>query len=388
MASLVPRVHGAGFAPAEEAAAPRRKAMAPPPAPAAAQMAFASGVARVERDEAVPAAPALDTSVVAAAAGGSVGELFHYQLQEPLDLPRRRSAMIPIANRGVDADKVSIYNRSVHATHPLNGVLLRNHPGLKLLAGPVTVFDGGSYAGDARLDHLGPGEERLLSYAVDLAVGVDPSVASSNSITSGRIVRGVLSVSRKQQWEQAYRVENKAEQARTVVVEHPFVAGRELIRPDIFLEKTPELYRFRLAVAAGATERLLVVEQRTTSETVAILTAQADDLAVYRRSGEIPQAVREALDRALGMKHRVAELERQVKEKASERAAIAQGQERLRENLRTVGASTQLGKRYLQKLNAEEDRIEQLDAEIADLRRRLAARRDELAAYVSALDAS
>jgi hypothetical protein len=32
------------------------------------------------------------------------------------------------------------------------------------------VFDEGVYAGDAQIENVQPGEERLLSYAVDLAV--------------------------------------------------------------------------------------------------------------------------------------------------------------------------------------------------------------------------
>jgi hypothetical protein len=387
-ASLAPRLHGEGFAPVAEPAAPRRKSVAARPAAAPpAEAARGLTAALVERDEVTAGPLDLGASVVPAASGGAVGELFRFDLTAPVDLPRRRSAMVPIVNGGVDAEKLSIYNRSVLPAHPLNGVRIRNDTGLKLLAGPVTVFDDGSYAGDARVDHLAPGEERLLSYAVDLAVAVDPSVASSSSITSGKIVRGVLQVSRKRQWEQTYRFENKARQARVLVVEHPFVAGRELVRPETYLEKTPELYRFRLSVASGATHRLVVTEQQTLGETLAILDADPGELAAYQQSGEIPAEVRRALGTAIGMRGRIAELERQVGEIESEREGIVRGQVRLRENLRTVGASTPLGKRYLQKLGAEEDRIEQLEAEAADLRQRLEVRRQELADYLGGLAA-
>jgi hypothetical protein len=43
--------------------------------------------------------------------------------------------MLPIVNQKVDARKVSIFNESVMAKHPLNGFWLTNDTGLSLLAG-------------------------------------------------------------------------------------------------------------------------------------------------------------------------------------------------------------------------------------------------------------
>ena len=42
------------------------------------------------------------------------------------------------------------------------------------MQGPITVFEGGTYAGDARILDLQPNEERLLSYAIDLGTEVNP----------------------------------------------------------------------------------------------------------------------------------------------------------------------------------------------------------------------
>ena len=92
-----------------------------------------------------------------------VGELFQYTVAN-VSLSRQRPAMIPIINDPVEVEKLSIYNQSVLANHPLNGARLKNTTEDKkhLLAGPVTVFDEGRYAGDARLDDVPPGQTRLL----------------------------------------------------------------------------------------------------------------------------------------------------------------------------------------------------------------------------------
>ena len=187
-------------------------------------------------------------------------------------------------------------------------------------------------------------------------------------------------------WERTYTIKNKDEEERTIIVEHPFVPGRELIHPAEFDEKTPSLYRFRVAVDAGTTGQLIVAEQQTTSETIAILNTRATNLVYYQRSAGIPEAVRQALGTAIGMKNRISQLEQQLHEKELALTKIQQGQGRLRENLKTVDASSQLGKRYLQKLNTEENQIDQLDDEIASLREQLNAKRDELANYLNDMD--
>jgi hypothetical protein len=101
--------------------------------------------------ESKPAAPAsslsLEQGVAAAAQATELGEFFEYAINIPVSLARQKSAMLPIVNEAVEGAKVSIYNQRVHAKHPLYGFRLRNATALHLAQGPVTVFDGGVYAG-------------------------------------------------------------------------------------------------------------------------------------------------------------------------------------------------------------------------------------------------
>jgi hypothetical protein len=388
MASLQPRTHDDGIEATRDrvalAQAPAPKAMmqsAPAaPAPAAAEarvLARAGGPDDVRLDE-----------LQAAAFAGSVGELFQFTLQQPVDMPRQRSAMIPIINQKVDAQKVSIYNPSAHVTHPLNGVILKNDTGLKMLAGPVTVFDGGAYAGDAQIDHLSPGDKRLLSYAVDLAVTVDPSQKTSARLVAARIVQGVLQVSHVHTHAQEYVVKNEADAKRTLIIEHPFHAARKLVQPTEYYEKTPALYRFRVLVDADKTGTFAVIEEQTIAQGIALLNTDVNSLVYYQGRGEIPQAVRAALARVISAKQELTALEQQLRRQQGELATIKQGQDRLRQNIAAVGADSLLGKRYLAKLSAEEDQIEKLDREALDLQTRIDTKRRELVEMLKGLDVS
>ena len=68
----------------------------------------------------------------------------------------------------VGVARVSIYNPSVLPRNALTGVRLTNSTGKLLLQGPITVVDRNTYAGDARIDDVPSGQQRLLSYGVDL----------------------------------------------------------------------------------------------------------------------------------------------------------------------------------------------------------------------------
>lgn len=397
-ASLQPRRYEGGVEAEEKLAELRanrrgammdKAAMAPAAPMAADALSGGAGfagraMAKQERQNAAQSVE-LGKGVQSVASAGDLGELFEFTLQHPISLARRRSAMLPIINQAIDAEKVSIYNQSVLDKHPLNGVWLTNDTGLKMLSGPVTVFDGGAYAGDAQIGHLAPGDKRLLSYAVDLAVTVDPSVRSDQEITAAKIVRGVLHVTRRHSFEQTYTISSKAPVKRTIIIEHPFVNGRKLLEPDKFDEKTAELYRFRVPLEAKQAGKFTVKEEQPISQTIALLSYDANALAFYLNQKQIDAKVRESLAKAIELKQQLSALLAKRNDLQRQLNEIQSGQDRLRKNIQTVGANSTLGQRYLAKLNAEEDLIENLDKQIKDLNNQIDELNNQLADFLNNL---
>ena len=70
--------------------------------------------------------------------------------------------------------------KRTQAKFPLLGLKFKNTSGLHLMQGPITVFEGTNYAGDARILDLQPNEERLISYAIDLGTEVNPVPSPDN----------------------------------------------------------------------------------------------------------------------------------------------------------------------------------------------------------------
>ena len=190
-------------------------------------------------------------SVASIASAAKVGELFQYTVGN-VSLPRQRSAMIPIITDPVEIERVSIYNASVLPRNPLNGARVKNTTTKHLLQGPITVLDGATYAGDAKIDNLPPGQERLLSYGIDLQMTVDStSSKTDSSIMTGKIIKGVLHLTRKNVFSQEYTAENKSDKDKTLIIEHARRGGWTLTAPDKADETTDALYRFKGNVSAG-----------------------------------------------------------------------------------------------------------------------------------------
>ena len=390
-ASLRPQVYADGID--QERARAEMAAMAP-----AGKVGAAAGVMtdslRMRRQElrlssvvVTGAAEDMDmsSSVQSIASAGKMGALFQYVIGD-VTLPRQKSAMLPIITDSVALDRVSIYNAAVLEKYPLTGVRLRNTTGKHLLQGPVTVLDGSRYAGDARIDDVPPGQERLISYGIDLDIMVDHTKNShSNSIVTARINKGVLTIDRRNVATREYQADNKGDKDRMLVIEHPIRQGWKLVDTRKPYESTEAVHRFQGNAPAQKVTVLTVKEEIVRGESMAILPADLGVLLTYSRTGEIPAAVREALARAIQLRRAVLDTERQLAERAQRIGEITAEQNRIRENMKTVAQNAQYYQRLLAKLNEQESLLEKLQGERDDLARKRDGERRALEEYLSTL---
>src|SRR6516162_3470467 len=203
------------------------------------------------------------------ATAAKLGDFFQYSIDKPVSLPRQKSAMLPIVNKDVEGTRVSIYNERTQAKFPLLGLKFKNTSGLHLMQGPITVFEGSNYAGDARILDLQPNEERLISYAIDLGTEVNPVPSSDNGrITSIKVNKGTLHTITKLRETRAYTIKNRNEVERLVMIEHPVRNEFKLTDTDKPAETASDFYRFQVKVAPGKTETQTVTEERITGEQI------------------------------------------------------------------------------------------------------------------------
>lgn len=331
-----------------------------------------------------------DRSIESVAATAQIGELFQYTVGS-VTLPRQRSAMIPILNDPIEAEKVSIFNERTLAKYALNGARLKNSTGKALLQGPVTVLEEGSYAGDASLGDVPAGQSRLLSFGVDLKLLVIPqdvASATRSDLQTGKIVGGVLEIANKRHVEREYNAENKGDRAKKLVIEYARRGGDEwkLVDTPAPVETLPGMYRFELPVPAGKSAKLLVKEEIVDRVRMAILSTDPGTVLFYSQQGQIPQPVRDALAKAAALQQTAAATEKAMNEKRAQVESITQEQNRIRENLKTVDRQSAYATRLLKKLDDQESGIEKLRTEADGLRDKLDAQRRELGDYLKGVN--
>jgi hypothetical protein len=401
-ASLRPQVYGQAMEAGKKLA---EKAAVTPPAPAAAPMAAgasdamgrsarrggamagAGGMMKAEAERLYGLGLDLKQGVAAAAEGGQSGELFQYAIRTPVSLARQKSAMLPIISQAVEGRKLSIYNESVQPKHPLNGFRLKNTTPLYLMQGPVTVFDDHAYAGDARIDDLSPGQDRLISYALDLKVEVEPQgQGGRQDLVAVRLRRGTLISSRKSTEARVYVVRNRDRKKKDVLIEHPFRDDWTLVEPSEPSERTRQWYRFAVAVDPDKQVRLLVREERQYDETVALTNLRSDQIAVFIRSRAVSDAVKKALEHLVQLRDRLAQTQAERARLEQTVAEISQEQTRIRENMGKLAQTSDLYTRYVKKLDQQETELDDLRKKTEALKDTEAHQQRELNDYLGSLE--
>ena len=303
-------------------------------------------------------AEAMRISTDALASTTDTGRTFRFDLDSPITVERQASAMLPILGSTIQGRSVSVYTPSAGVPTPMRAVSIENTSGSPLMAGPVAVYDGGAYAGDAPMDYVAAGESRILGYAVDLDVSVTSNATVDRQVQSVKIVDGMMVRTAKEHRETTYTVANNDEsEPRTVLIEHRRLGGWTLAGDAEPVETTPSEYRFEVEVDADGSATLSTAQRRTTRQTVAMLDCNLGDLAVLVLGGQASQAVLDAVREAGRLNAAITDTRNQISALENEERDIFRDQERIRQNLGRVQSSGDLRARYLRTLDEQETRL-------------------------------
>jgi hypothetical protein len=307
----------------------------------------------------------------AAASGQELGDLFEYKLKDRVTLKKNQSALVPIAQTEIEAERVSLWSGTSSSGRPLRGLWLKNTSPLTFDGGSFSVLENEVFAGEGLTDPIKPGERRLLSYATDLGLLVEAQTNSRpQHVTLAKISKGTLTQVSRVEERTLYTVRNQDGTARMLVVEHPSRVGWSLAKgarePE---EKAPGTYRFRLEVPAKATASLPVEEMRALDVTYSISALNTDQIGFFVKNKTISPEMAEALEKIMDQKAVVAKLEEEMENRQKDIDRIVEDQGRLRENMKALRGSAEektLLQRYTKQLDEQETQLESLRKTIRD----------------------
>jgi hypothetical protein len=372
------------------------------PAPSASFGGVGGGRYRAERKTmsgmAIDALPAINQATIgatraaqqAAAQARELGDLFEYKLKQPVTIRKNQSALVPILQSDVTAEKVSLWNESSGRPQPLLAIWLTNSSGLTLDGGSFSVLEEETFAGEGLTDPIKPGEKRLLSYAADLGVRVDAKAESqSQPVTRVSIHRGIMIQTSEVREQKIYTIRNEDTHPRVVIIEHPRRPEYKLAAGLEPAETTAGTYRFRVTVEPKKTETLTVKESRPVETRYAISNITPDQIGMFVRQKTINPEIEQALRRIVAQKGVIAGLDAQLQARKDETKRIFDDQQRLRENMKALKGSAEekaLLQRYTKQLDDEETRLEAIRKESADLEAKRAQAQTELNRMIEALE--
>ncbi len=322
------------------------------------------------------------------AQGKEVGDFFQYDLGQRITLAKNQSALVPILNAPIEADKVTLWNEESGA---LRALWLKNTSGETLDSGTFNIIDSGTFAGEGVFATVHPNERRLLSYAADTAVQVKSQQESSQKpYTHVKIAKGLMVLTREQRQSTTYAIHNADSSPRDVVVEHPAAENWKLAqggpKPE---ESSASFHRFRVKVDEGKTEKISVDEFRPEETQYVLTNLNSRTVAVLIEQKRITPAMQQAFERILAQKQKIGDLDQQIATREQEVSQITNDQTRLRENMKALKGSAEekaLIQRYTSQLNTQEDRLATLRKEMTDLKAQRDQAQQELERMVLAIN--
>ena len=323
------------------------------------------------------------------AQAAALGDLFEYRIKEPVTLRKNQSALVPIVNAEVTAEKVVLWNRPSGSGRPLRAVWIANSTGYTLDGGSVAVIDGNAFAGEGLVEPVKPGERRLISYAAELGVLVNASQESApGRVTRWRVSGGVVVHEREERAAWTYSARNENSAPVSLLIEHRTRPGWKVSADVPPAETTPDAQRFRVQVEPGKEARLVVREARPTQTTVSITELTDQYMESGMRADFLAEDLQKALKPVIDKRLELAAVERKLAEFTSQQEAITNDQARLRENMKALRGSAeekQLLQRYTRQLNGQEDQLEALKKSLAQATAEQARLQNELQALIDKL---
>lgn len=308
-----------------------------------------------------------------------LGEIFEYNIDKPVSIKRKHSAIVPILTEKIKAKKILLYNKNQHDKNPDACLEVTNDSDLMLERGPVTIIYDNNLAGEAILPFMNKEDTRLLNYAVEQAV----IITSEDKSQSQSVHR--LSISGAYCYEYyysdlwtTYKINNKTSEQKELYLDHPKKSNYDVKESPIEPEETPNYWRFKLTLKPKDAIQFKIKERSETYSSYYIYNYSKEDLLkrveFYVRQRFINEDLKAQLNEIgvlIGDKN---ELQEKKSKLEDERYQMTEEQDRIRENIKALGETSQeskLREKYVKKFSIQEERYEAITKEIDELEKKL-----------------
>ncbi|UCD02418.1 MAG: hypothetical protein JSV23_05250 [Promethearchaeota archaeon] len=308
-----------------------------------------------------------------------LGELFEYNISNPVTIKRKQSALVPILTESIKAKRVLLYNKNEHDKNPNACLEITNNTNLTLERGPVTIIYDDNLAGEAIIPFLNKEDTRLLNYAVEQAVIITHEQESEN-LSVHRVTFG-SGYSYEYYYTTlmtTYKIKNKNDEEKELYLDHPKTYEYKFIEKSVEPEETANYWRFKLILKSKDAIVFKLKEQRENYSSNYLWNYSKEDLlkrvGFYVKKKFIESDLENELKEIAELIQALNDLRAKEEKLIEERDIMTDEQSRLRENISVLGEDSQsisLKERYVKKLSDQESRFEQINKELKTLDKKI-----------------
>jgi hypothetical protein len=315
-----------------------------------------------------------------------LGELFEYNIKNPVSIKRKHSALVPILTEEIEAKKILLFNKHEHDKNPNACLEITNNSKLTLERGPATIIYDNNLAGEAIIPFLNKGDTRLLNYAVEQAVIVNYEEFTQNKDVHRISFGGAYCYEYYfTNLRTLYKIKNKTEEEKEFYLDHPKISDYKILKSPIEPEETANFWRFKLTLKPKDAIKFEIEERKENYSSYYLYNYSKDDLLkrveFYIRQKFINEALEVQLreiGEVIGKKN---DLNLKKSKLEDEKYQMTDEQARLRENISVLGETSQenaLREKYVKKLSLQEERFEKISNEIEKLDQELVSIEKEI----------
>ncbi|MFW9896248.1 MAG: hypothetical protein ACFFD7_10630 [Candidatus Thorarchaeota archaeon] len=308
-----------------------------------------------------------------------LGELFEYNISNPVTIKRKQSGLVPILTESIQAKRVLLYNMNDHDKNPNACLEITNNTNLTLETGPSTIIYDDNLAGEAIIPFLNKGDTRLLNYAVEQAVIINHEQESeSKSVHRVTFGSGYSYEYYYTDLLTSYKIKNKTDEEKELYLDHPKTYGYKFIEKPVEPEETSNYWRFKITLKPKDAIDFKLKEQREDYSSYYLWDFNKEDflerVGFYVKQKFINPELETKLKEIAELIQTLNDLRAKEEKLNDERDLMTDEQARLRENISVLGDDTQsvsLKERYIKKLSSQETRFEAIKKELGTLDKKM-----------------
>ena len=122
-----------------------------------------------------------------------------------------------------------------------------------------------------------------------------------------------------------------------MVIEHPLHTDWKLLNKEKPIEVTDSYKRFEVKLPTGKPVKFSVKEERDRWDSLAVTNITPEQILIYARDKYITEQTRKQLEQIIAIKAEIVKIDRSINQLQTEKSSIFNDQQRLRDNLRSLG---------------------------------------------------